>query len=84
MANVTGIFEKGTKGDPGNYRPVSLTSLPCNVMESILKDGIMNHLMENNLIKELQHGFMLGQSCATNLVKFMDFFLQRQLMMESW
>jgi hypothetical protein len=33
----------------------------------------MSHLLENNLIKESQHGFMPGRSCATNLVEFMDF-----------
>ena len=43
-ANVTPIFKKGTKGDPANYRPVSLTSIPCKIFESILKDRIMEHL----------------------------------------
>jgi hypothetical protein len=73
LANVTPIFKKGTKGDPGNYRPVSLTSVPCKVLESIVKDRIMNHLLDNDLIGESQHGFMPGRSCATNLVDFMDF-----------
>ncbi len=72
-ATVTPIFKKGTKGDPGNYRPVSLTSVPCKILESIIKDKIMDHLLENNLISESQHGFMPGRSCATNLVEFMDF-----------
>jgi hypothetical protein len=71
-ATVTPIFKKGTKGDPGNYRPVSLTSVPCKLLESIIKDKIMEHLLENNLIKDSQHGFMPGKSCATNLVEFMD------------
>jgi hypothetical protein len=72
-ANVTPIHKKGTKGDPGNYRPVSLTSIPCKIMESIIKDRIMGHLLDNELIQESQHGFMPGKSCATNLVEFMDF-----------
>jgi hypothetical protein len=46
-ATVTPIFKKGTKGDPGNYRPVSLTSVPCKILESIIKDKIMDHLLEN-------------------------------------
>jgi hypothetical protein len=70
-ANVTPIHKKGTKGNPGNYRPVSLTSIPCKIMESIVKDRMMEHLLENNLIKDSQHGFMPGR--ATNLVEFMDF-----------
>jgi hypothetical protein len=71
--SVTPIFKKGTKGDPGNYRPVSLTSVPCKILESIIKDRVMSHLLENNLIRKSQHGFMPGRSCATNLVEFMDF-----------
>ncbi len=38
-----------------------------------MKDRVKNHLLANNLIKDWQHGFMPGRSCATNLVKFMDF-----------
>ena len=71
-AKVTPIFKKGAKGDPGNYRPVSLTSVPCKILESIVKDRIMEHLMENKLIQESQHGFMPDRSCASSLVEFMD------------
>ncbi len=71
-ANVTPIFKKGTKGDPGNYRPVSLTSVPCKLLESIIKDKFLHHLLANNLIKDTHHGFMPGRSCATNLTEFMD------------
>ena len=71
-ATVTPIFKKGTKGNPGNYRPVSLTSVPCKILESIVKDKVMNHLIKNKLIKSSQHGFMPGKSCATNLCQFMD------------
>ena len=72
QAVVTPIFKKGTKGEAGNYRPVSLTSIPCKIFESIMKDSIMEHLLHNNLIKESQHGFMPGKSCSTNLITFMD------------
>ncbi len=63
-ATVTPIFKKGTKGDPGDYRPVSLTSVPCLMLEAIVKDRMMSHLLENNLIGDSQHGFMPGKSCA--------------------
>ena len=37
-AEVIPIFKKGSKGDAGNYRPVSLTSIPGKLMESLIKD----------------------------------------------
>jgi hypothetical protein len=43
------------------------------MLESIVKDRMMSHLLENNLIGDSQHGFMPGKSCASNLVEFMDF-----------
>jgi hypothetical protein len=41
-------------------------------MESILKDGIMNHLTENGLLTQTQQGFMPGRSCTTNLLEFFE------------
>ena len=38
------LFKKGSKGDPANYRPVSLTSVFCKLMESIIRDSIVDHL----------------------------------------
>ena len=34
-AEITPIFKKGSRNEPGNYRPVSLTCIVCKVMESI-------------------------------------------------
>ena len=72
-ANVDPIHKKGDKGVTDNYRPVSLTSLVCKVLESIIKDKIVDFLDEHNLIKETQHGFRKGRSCLTNLLGFLDF-----------
>ena len=71
-ARVTPIFKKGPKGVPGNYRPVSLTSIPCRILEAIIKDDMMEHLKNNQLLKDSQHGFLKGKSCTTNLTVFMD------------
>jgi hypothetical protein len=69
-ANVTPIFKKGAKSKPQNYRPISLTSLIGKLLESIIRDKIVEHLEENNLIAESQHGFRLKRSCLTNLLDF--------------
>ena len=70
---MTPIFKKGSRTKPENYRPVSLTSIPCKIMESIVKDGLMAHLEENSLMNPSQHGFMPWKSCATNLLEFLEF-----------
>ena len=71
-AHVTPIFKKGVKSDPGNYRPVSLTSICCKLMESCIKDAIVEHVEKNNLLRNTQHGFSKGRSCTTNLLDFME------------
>ena len=71
-AHVSPIFKKGAKGDPGNYRPVSLTSIVCKLLESIIRDKITEHLEHNKLIKPSQHGFVKHRSCQTNLLEFME------------
>jgi len=48
-ANVSAVFKKGSKKDPGNYRPVSLTSHICKILEKIIKEKIVNHLEENKI-----------------------------------
>lgn len=71
-ANITPIYKKGLKNNAGNYRPVSLTSLPCKIMESILRDKLTEHLLNNNLILSSQHGFLQNKSCVTNLLEFFE------------
>ncbi|KAK4822905.1 hypothetical protein QYF61_023268 [Mycteria americana] len=59
LANVTPIFKKGQKEDPGNYRPVSLTLVPGKMMEQIILSAITQHVEDNQGIKPSQHGQVL-------------------------
>ena len=71
-ANVTPIFKSGSKGVPGNYRPVSLTCIICKVMESILRDAIVDFLAQHELLRLSQHGFMRRRSTLTNLLEYLE------------
>ena len=71
-ATVTPIYKSGDHLAPISYRPISLTSIPCKIMERLLKRDIMAHLLDNNLISSAQHGFLPRRSCVTNMLIFMD------------
>jgi len=65
---VTPVFKKGKSTDVSNYRPISLTSLCCKLMESIIKDDILAHLLSKDLISCHQHGFLSRRSTGTQLI----------------
>ena len=71
-ANITPLFKKGKRSQAENYRPVSLTSLICKIVEAVLRDELVRHLDKHNLIKDSQHGFRKGYSCASNLLTFLE------------
>ena len=72
QANVAPVFKKGHRTSVGNYRPISLTSIICKIMESIIRDGIVDHLHDNDVIRSTQHGFMSKRSCLTNLLEYLE------------
>ena len=53
-----------------NYRPISLTCLCMKIFEKIICEEVMGKC--GHLIKNTQHGFLLGKSCITQLVDFID------------
>ncbi|RMB89575.1 hypothetical protein DUI87_34043 [Hirundo rustica rustica] len=72
LANVTPIHKKGGREDPGNYRPVSLTSVPGKIMEQFILSVITQNLQDGQGIRPSQHRFRRGRSCLTNLITFYE------------
>ena len=69
IASVTPVFKKG-KEDWGNYGPLSLTSVPGNVMEQLVLDIVSMQEEERKVVKSSQHGFTKGKPCLTKPVAF--------------
>ena len=69
MAYVAPVYKGGSKLNPANFRPVSLTSHVMKVFERVLKVQLVRHLVENDLLKNNQHGFIAGRSTQTQLLQ---------------
>ena len=67
LANICPLFKKSDRSLACNYRPVSLTCVPCKLLEHIVCSNIMAHLDEYKLLSDRQHAFRKGHSCETQL-----------------
>ena len=66
------IFKKGDKSSVSNYRPVSLTSVISKAMETLVRNNIMEHLINEKLLADAQYGFVSGRSCVTQLIETIE------------
>ena len=71
-AQVTAIFKKGSRKEPCNYCPVSLTCIACKVLKSIIRDNLMDHLKRNKLFSNRQYGFIGERSTGLQMLKVLD------------
>ena len=62
--------KKGSRNKSVTYRPVSLTSVICKLLEPIIRDHMIDFLIKHKLINPSQHGFLKAKSCLTNLYVF--------------
>ena len=74
-AKISPVFKKGDVHLAENYRPVSLTSVCCKLLEHIICKHLLNHLERNNILTNLNHGFRSGFSCETQLLVTLNDFL---------
>ena len=42
------------------------------MFETLIRDCIVKHLEDHQLLRDTQHGFWKGRSCLTNLLTFLD------------
>ena len=71
-ANIMLLFKKGSKNKPENYRPVSLTSVVCKLLETLIRDHMVDFLVKHKLTNTSQYGFLKARSCLTNLLCFLE------------
>ena len=72
LSHVSLIHKKGIKSNFKNYRPVALTFIPCRVMEAIVRDCIMLHVTNNNILSENRHGFLKDHSTGLQILEFLN------------
>ena len=67
-AFITPLFKKGDRSKPANYRPVSLISICCKLLEHIIHSTVISHLDENGILNGAQHGFRKKRSSRSQLI----------------
>ena len=70
-ADVVPIHKKGLKTNPGNYRPISLTSIFSKILEKFIKEEISHHMTNNELLNNAQYGFWSKRFCVLQLLEAM-------------
>jgi hypothetical protein len=69
---ITPVFKKGDAMLASNYRPISLTSIACKIMESVVRDALLTHFNTHKLISVDQHGFLAKHSTGSQLLECLN------------
>ena len=59
--------------DPGNFRPIALTSCLCKMMERMINAHLMWSLKSQGLLSEKQCGFRKNHSTLDHIIRFETF-----------
>ena len=57
LLNITPVPKGGDPKLVSNYRPISLLSLPSKILECIIYNRLLSHLLTNSLLSNSQFGF---------------------------
>lgn len=68
LARVLPFVKKGDPQCMPNYRPISMTSACCKMLEHIIAVHITSFLDDHHILSPFQHGFRKGFSTVTQLV----------------
>ena len=60
IADVIALHKKGSKGDVGNYRPISLLPIMSKLLESVVRNRLKYHI--SGRINPRQFGFRSGHT----------------------
>ena len=72
LAYVQPVYKKGEHYKASNYRPISLTSVCCKILEHILVSNMMGHWEKKGVLVPNQHGFRSKHSCESQLIELTD------------
>jgi len=77
-ASVTPIFKNGTRVKVENYRPISLTSICCKILEKLVRKNLLKHMVDNGFLSTINtvlfsaHHVLLNYfKCLTNSPKYL-------------
>ncbi|EFP12972.1 hypothetical protein CRE_09905 [Caenorhabditis remanei] len=75
-AIVIPIYKKGSRSDPGNYRPISLTCSISKVMEKLVRRSLVEHLTRNKLLSVSQYGFRSRMNTELQLLTYIGLIIR--------
>ena len=78
-AYVCPLFKKGDTSLASNYRPISLTSILCKVLEHIVTTNVVSHMDYHNQLYDLQHSFRSKPLCETQLGTLVEDLMRNSL-----
>ena len=72
-AKVIPLFKKGSKLEPGNYRPVSILPVLSKVLERAVNSQLTTFLEQNGILFENQSGFRGKYATDTCTIELTDY-----------